>query len=218
MKKLLKVMLSLGAVALVASCSGSGKKAQNAQEAPASPKVDASKAAIENIMTRTSIRSYTEEPVSDADIETMLRAAMAAPTAMNAQPWQFVVVKDAEKRAKLESEVHVRNASKAPLVIVPCSDPAKIKEGMPEFWVEDVSAATENLLLAAHALGLGAVWCGAYPGMDRVVPARKVLSLPENVNPVAFIVIGHPAESPAPKDKWNPAAVHVDSWDGAYKK
>ena len=172
--------------------------------------------AINNIMTRTSIRQYTDEPVSKADIETMLRAGMAAPTAVNRQPWHFVVINSKVKLAELAGD-NPRGGmlKKAPLAIVVCGNMDKALPGQGRgFWVQDCSAATENILLAANAIGLGAVWTGLYPDVNRAGAVAKVLKLPETYIPLCTIVIGHPAEQPAPKDKWKPENVSYNEFGG----
>ena len=172
--------------------------------------------AINNIMMRTSIRQYTDEPVSKADIETMLRAGMAAPTAVNRQPWHFVVIYSKEKLAELAGDSPRGGMlKKAPLAIVVCGNMDKALPGQGRgFWVQDCSAATENILLAANALGLGAVWTGLYPDENRAGAVAKVLKLPETYIPLCTIVIGHPAEQPAPKDKWKPENVSYNEFGG----
>lgn len=173
-------------------------------------------AVVENIMTRTSIRAYTDQTVSADTIETLLRAGMAAPTAVNKQPWHFVAVTD---RQKLDS-IAIANpnagmAQKAPLAIVVCGDLKKALEGHAQaYWIQDCSAATENILLAAHGLGLGAVWTGLYPTEDRVKAVSELLKLPETIVPLCAIIIGHPAESPSPKDKWLPENVSYNEFGG----
>lgn len=161
-------------------------------------------AVLDNIATRTSIRDYEARPVEKEKVEKMLRAAMAAPTAMNKQPWHFVVV---EQRSVLDSladaNPYAKMLLKAPLAIVVCGDMDKVIEGGGrDFWIQDASAATENLLLAAHAMGLGAVWTGAYPSEERSKAISATLSLPDNLVPLNMIVIGYPAEHPQPKDKF----------------
>ena len=169
--------------------------------------------AINNIMTRTSIRQYTDETVSKADIETMLRAGMAAPTAVNKQPWHFVAVTDKAKLTELAGRRGLIKRSAVAIVV--CGNLDKTMQGPAQaFWVQDCSAATENILLAAHALGLGAVWTGCYPIDDRVAEVFKVLKLPENIVPLCVIAIGHPAEQPTPKDKWNPENVSYNEFGG----
>lgn len=171
--------------------------------------------ALENIMTRTSIRSYTADTVSNDNVETLLRAAMAAPSAGNKQPWRFIVI---EKRATLDTIASrfgsMKMAAQAPLAILVCGDTdATFPEDGRDYWIEDTSAAMENLLLAAHASGLGAVWCGVYPKQDRVADFSEMFSLPDNIIPMGLAVIGHPADSPAPKDKWTPDNIHYETWN-----
>lgn len=168
-----------------------------------------SKAAIENIMTRTSVRSYKDQPVEKDIIETMLKAGMVAPSAVNKQPWHFYVVTDKTKRLALaETSPNAKMVANAPLAIVVCGDMNLALEGdARSFWVQDCSAASENILLAAHALGLGGVWTGTYPSQERCDAVRKVLDLPSNLIPLNTIVIGYPDCDNKPKDKWDPAKV-----------
>jgi nitroreductase len=167
--------------------------------------------AMEALLTRRSVRSYRDQPVSEGQIETLLRAAMAAPSAGNERPWHFVVVRD---RAVLGAipRVHpyAKMAADAPLAIVVCGDTSLEKyEG---FWVQDCAAATENLLLAAHATGLGAVWCGVHPSEERVKGVRKLVSIPESVVPLAIVVLGIPGEEKPPSDRFDASRVHRDRW------
>lgn len=197
---ILNVVLAIAVVVLgVRLVSGVAHAKKSAAEA-----ANTEQAVLDNIATRTSIRDYDSRPVEKENIEKMLRAAMAAPTAMNKQPWHFVVV---DQRATLdalsEANPHAKMIKKAPLVIVVCGDMSKaIEGGGRDFWIQDASAATENLLLAAHAMGLGAVWTGAYPSEERSQAISKALSLPDNLIPLNMVVIGYPAEHPQPKDKW----------------
>lgn len=183
---------------------------------PENADTPAAKSTIEDILTRTSVRTYTKQSVSAGMTDTLLRAAMAAPTARNLQPWKFIVI---DKREILDSIAAGFNtmtmAGEAPLAIVMCGDLKLAMEGEGrDYWVQDVSAATENLLLAAHAMGLGAVWCGIYPVSDRVEKFSRLLALPENIVPMACVCIGYPAAQPTPKDKWKPENIHYNSWDG----
>ena len=139
---------------------------------------------------------------------------MAAPTAGNKQPWEFVVVTDREVLdaiASINKGAHM--AEKAQLAIVVLGTPAKAL--MPDYWVQDCSAATENILLAAHAMGLGAVWSGLYPenGTGRVAQISELLSLPEGTFALNVLVIGHPDKEPVVKDKWDPSKVHYNQYD-----
>lgn len=177
-------------------------------------KIDTESIVLDNIATRTSIRAYTEAPVEQAKIEKMLKAAMAAPTAMNKQPWHFVVVTDKDQlKALSEISPYSGMVAKAPLAIAVCGDMLKAMDGGGrDFWIQDVSAATQNLLLAAHAMELGAVWTGVYPDLDRCKSIAEVLSLPENIIPLNVVVIGYPAQNPTPKDKWKPANVSYNRY------
>lgn len=211
---ILNLVLAIAVVALVVklAMTKSSADADNAT-APADSTVIAD-AAINNIMTRTSIRAYQNRPVSDGVVDTLLRAAMAAPTARNSQPWRFVVVRD---RAKLDSLAALPHPMKmmetAQVAIVVCGDMDSALEGDGrDFWIQDASAATENLLLAAHAKGLGAVWCGGYPIADRVDLFRSMFHLPDNIIPLDIVAIGYPAEDPAPKDKYEASHIHHETW------
>lgn len=174
-------------------------------------------AALECILTRTSVRQYQpDHTISRDTVETLLRAAMSAPTAVNKQPWTFIALDD---RAALDSLAQVlpyaRMLTKAPLAIVTCGDLSKAIDGEDAdkgFWIQDVSAATENLLLAAHAMGLGAVWTGVYPDAERVKDVQERLGLPANVIPLAVVPVGYPTGPQKPKEKWDPANVHFNKW------
>ena len=178
-------------------------------------KTDNGKVVIDNIMTRTSIRSFTDRQVSADTIEMLLRAGMAAPTAVNKQPWHFVVINDREVMDKLGGEGRQSQMWKeSPLAIAVCGDMDKALEGPAQaFWVQDCSAATENILLAAHALGLGAVWTGCYPMVERMTNVSQVLNLPDNLVPLCVIVMGYPNENPEPKDKWKPENVTYNMFE-----
>lgn len=178
-------------------------------------KIDNGKIAIENIMTRTSIRSFTDRQVSADTIEMLLRAGMAAPTAVNKQPWHFVVINDRAIMDSLGGNGRQSQMWKeSPVAIVVCGDMEKALEGPAQaFWVQDCSAATENILLAAHALGLGAVWTGCYPMEERMTNVSQVLNLPETIVPLCVIVMGYPNESPDPKDKWKPENVTYNRFE-----
>lgn len=210
--ELLNVLLAVAVVLL------SIKIAFFSQNKPSVPTGEepAEEAVMNNIMTRTSIRAYEDRPVEDAKIEKMLRAAMAAPTAGNKQPWKFVVIKEKQTLKTISEHFNtMKMAAHAPLAIVVCGDMNLTFPGDGlDYWVEDASAATENLLLAAHSMGLGAVWCGIYPMQERVAYLKKLLGLPENIVPLNVVPVGYPAEEPAPKDKWKPENIHYESWGG----
>ena len=172
---------------------------------------------LECIMTRTSVRQYTDQPVENEKIEAMLRAGMAAPTAVNAQPWHFVVVNDKAKLGELAAaNPHAKMLESAPLAIVVCGDMTKAMEGDGrQFWIQDCSAATENILLAAHAQGLGAVWTALYPMEERYLAVREALKLPDTMIPLCTVVIGYPSAQAEPKDKWKPENVSYNEYGQA---
>ena len=167
--------------------------------------------AMENILSRRSIRRYTAEPVSEETIKQLLEAAMSAPSANNRQPWQFVVIDDRELLDAI-TEVHryAQMLKEAPLAILVCGDLQRAKRQ--GYWVQDCSAATENLLLAAHALGLGAVWLGVYPNEQRLVGVRRLLRLPEQLEPFILISLGQPAEQKPPSARDDAERGHRNQW------
>ena len=169
---------------------------------------------IQLIMSRTSIRAFLDKPVSDETVEQLLKAAMAAPSAKNSQPWAFVVIRDRALLEKLgESLPNAKMTATAPVALVLCGVLDKALPGEArEYWIQDAAAATENFLLAVHALGLGAVWTGVHPISERIRIIREALHLPEGVEPFCLIPFGYPAAPAAVKDKWDPSAVHQDIW------
>lgn len=170
-------------------------------------------AVLENIHSRKSVRQYTSETVSDEHIQTMLKAAMAAPSAVNYQPWRFVVVTErSELDAMAEFLPFAQMLRQAPLAIVVCGETTWMNGEENPFWEQDCSAATQNLLLAAEALGLGAVWTGVYPDLEKAGKLQEFLRLPGNVQPLCAIPIGHPAGETQPKDKWKPENIHYGKW------
>lgn len=167
--------------------------------------------ALKAIHSRRSVRQFTDEPVTDDQLEMMLRAAMAAPSASNGQSWRFVTVRDRERLDRLASATTFATPlRRAPLGIVVCADRLQLK--YPGFWVIDCSAAIQNLLLAAHAEGLGAVWIGVHPIMPYRRAVRKAIGAPPTVVPHSMIAIGHPAALPEPVDRFRPDWVHEERW------
>lgn len=168
---------------------------------------------LEAIRLRRSVRKYTEQPVSEATLRCILEAAMNAPSAGNAQPWHFVVVRD-KYVLQQASQVHqyVGMAAHAPLAVLVCGDLAA--ERYPGYWVQDCAAAVQNLLLAATDLGVGSVWTGIHPMEDRVSAYAKLFSLPTHIIPFALIVLGYPAEPPKPNNRFSPDKVHLNYWNG----
>ena len=167
--------------------------------------------ALEAIHTRRSIRKFQDKPVPEELLQQVLAAAMSAPSANNAQPWQFVVISDPHLLAKVPKiNPHARMAARAPVAILVCGDlNLEVSAG---YWVVDCAAAVQNLLLAAHAVGLGAVWTGVYPREQRAEDISRLLDLPENVVPHSLIVLGYAAEQPPSEDRYRADRVHRDRW------
>ncbi len=167
--------------------------------------------AMDAILSRRSTRRYTADAVPEEVIDELLKAAMSAPSASNEQPWHFVV---ADNRRILDDVPNVHPYSnmlmEAPLAIVVCGDLLLEKEK--GGWVQDCSAAAENVLIAANAKGLGAVWLGVYPREERVVGIQKLLGLPEHIIPLCVVSMGYPAERKPPANRYDPTRVHHNKW------
>jgi nitroreductase len=166
---------------------------------------------LEALLTRRSIRQFEDKPVPDEMIRQILEAAMMAPSALNAQTWQFIVINE---RARLDAiaELHpyVKMALQVPVGILVCGD--LTKEKFPGYWIQDCSAAMENLLLATHALGLGSVWTGIYPMEERIAGYRAVAELPEHIIPLGFAPIGWPAQQPKSQSRYQADRVHYNTF------
>jgi len=165
------------------------------------------------ILGRRSIRVYSPEEVSAPAVTRLLEAAMAAPSAMTKDPWRFVVVRDKQTLAKLAA-LHPGAAmlASAAMAIVVCGDLDAAFERHISYLLQDCSAAIENLLLAAHALGLGACWVGIHPGEPLIKQVKELLSLPASFVPVAAVSLGQPGEQPPPRTRYNPAHVRAEKW------
>lgn len=168
----------------------------------------------DNIISRTSVRSYTDQPIEQEKIELLLRAAMAAPSACNKQPWHFVVINDRKMLDKIPSfSPYTSMVREAPLAIVVCGDLDKALDGWEQdFWIQDCAAATENILLMAQGLGLGTVWTALYPTKDRYQGMQQLLGLPNGIIPLNTIVIGYPNGETKPKDKWKEEKVSYNGY------
>jgi nitroreductase len=154
------------------------------------------------IQTRRSIRRYTDQSIGEEKLDIILRAAMAAPSAGNSQSWRFVVVDDKKLLASIASlSPYAAMASAAPMAIIICAD--LNAEKYPDFWPQDCAAAMQNMLLAAHAQGLGAVWCGIHPEKEREAAFSRAFSLPDNYAVFGVMVLGHPADTPPPADRFD---------------
>lgn len=166
---------------------------------------------LECIMTRASVRKYKPETVNDSVMTKVLKAGMAAPTAANQQAWHFVVITNqALKDSITDAFQWTKMVRDCAFAVVVCGDMSRLFEGDREdggFWTLDCSAASENMLLAAHALGLGGVWCGIYPEEDRMSRLSAILNLPPNLRPLNILSFGYPETTVAPKQKWDPEKV-----------
>ena len=167
--------------------------------------------ALEAILTRRSVRRYTDEQIDAETTQKLLEAAMNAPSAANEQPWEFVVIRDREMLDAIPTfSPFASMVKRARIGILVCADTRNVI--VPGFWVQDCSAATQNLLLAARALGLGAVWTGVYPMDGHVAGFTKHCQLPEGVIPLAFVVVGHPAEESPAQNRFSEHRVHSNVW------
>lgn len=176
--------------------------------------------AIGAILNRSSVRSYTEREVTEEQVDTLLRCAMSAPTAVNRQPWAFVVIRERHLLDSIAQKIgSMKMMKEVGLAVVVCGNLDEALEGEAQsYWVQDASAASENILVAAQSMGLGTVWCGVYPKEDRVEIFRALLKLPDHIVPLNCIAIGYPEGTPKPKDKWKPEKVKLNSWSTTYFK
>lgn len=166
---------------------------------------------LEAIHTRRSIRKYQDKIISEEILTQLLKAAMAAPSARNQQPWEFVVITDVEIKEKIPAACpFAQMIVNAPLAILVCGN-LKVETAQ-GYWVIDCAAATQNLLLGAHALGLGAVWTGVYPREERMDGLTELLALPEYILPHSLVVIGYPAQQPPQQDRFKPERIHYNGW------
>lgn len=169
--------------------------------------------AIETIYKRRSIRCYEEKPVDKETIINLLKAATAAPTAANCQPWEFIVVDEPEKLSKLKDKLIFARYN-APAAIVVCGNMKLAFKGpVKEMWVQDCSAATENILIAATSMGLGSVWIGIYPIESNINMMKKVLNIPEHVIPLGIVYIGYPGEEKEARTRFDEKRVYWQEYD-----
>lgn len=207
-----KILMLAGAACICAGALLSCNSEENGDNE--STTTSSTEAVIENIMTRMSVRQFTDQPVAKDTLDLLVKAGMAAPSARDLRPWSFVVVTEKAVLDSLNANHPYANLKTATAAIIVCGDVTPDPErGVNEYWVQDCSAATENILLAAHAYGLGAVWCGVYPSEERVAPVKQILSIPENWMPLNIITLGWPDDPNAkPKDKWNESKIHYNNW------
>jgi len=166
---------------------------------------------IEAIKTRRSIRKFAGAPVDEGTITELLKAAMAAPSSKNEQPWVFVIIDDRKVLYGVPKfHPYAEMVKSAPVAILVCADKRRFLSE--EVWIQDCAAATQNILLSAHGLGLGAVWLGIYPRVERMEGMEKLLNLPEPIIPFSLVVLGHPAERKLPANRFDPSRIHRNKW------
>jgi nitroreductase len=169
--------------------------------------------ALKFIFARRSVRKFQNKDVSEETVKDLLEAAMAAPSAVAKDPWHFIVVRDAIMRKKLaEGLPYGKMLMDSPVGIVVCGDMEKAHDRQISYLLQDCSAATENLLVAVSALGLGAVWLGVHPREERMAHVRAIFGLPENIIPVSAIALGWPSEKPIARTRYGAGAVHAEKW------
>lgn len=171
---------------------------------------------LDAILTRRSIRKFTNKSIDDETVHTLLTAAMAGPSAVNARPWSFLVVRDRDTLDKM-ADANGRAAAplkEAALAILVCGDLARAFPKAPNYWITDASIAAQNILLAAHERGLGGVWLGTWPQEEKMARQRELFALPENIIPYAILALGHPAEDRAgqPHPDYEEDRVHFEKW------
>jgi len=164
------------------------------------------------LFRRRSIRKYKPTPIKNEDVDYILKTAMYAPSAHNEQPWHFIVIDDRTKLNKIaDFHPYAKMLYEAPLCILVCADLTLQKS--PDLWIQDCSAATENILLAATERGLGSVWIALFPRKSRIEFVRQLLEIPENIIPFSFVAIGYPdEEKPFPQDRYKPERIHKNTF------
>jgi nitroreductase len=169
--------------------------------------------AISVIHNRKSVRNFTGASIQQGDMDMLLKAAMAAPSAVDCQPWEFIVVTDRKTLDALgEALPYAKMIFKAGAAIIVCGVPSLAHRHMTEYAIIDATLASQNILLAAEAIGLGAIWTAAYPYPDRMQSVKTILHIPDHILPLNVIPIGHPTGEDKPKDKFNPKKIHKEQW------
>lgn len=168
---------------------------------------------MQNLLRRRSVRRFTDRDVAPDLIERAIRAAMHSPSAANERPWQFIVLRDQALRDQAAViSPYAAMIAQAPAGVLVCGDRSLERFPSQQFWVQDCAAATQSLMLALHALGVGSVWTAVYPLTDRIRGFQEMLSLPESVVPFALVPLGYPESEPTAVDRFESSKVHFDGW------
>ena len=214
-----KTVVIFGAV-LIFSVLSAACCSKNEEQPAANP----AEGCINTIMQRKSVRSYTGEAIPDSVMESLLRAAFAAPSGMDVRPWHIVVMTDKSQYDTLfKGNFNMDKYMQSGAVVIFCADttitrPPRENPDAPavttpnRIWRDDMGACTENFLLAAEAYGLGAVWTACYPFLERMEPVISYLQLPGSVVPYSIVPVGYPAGDEQPKDKWDESRIHFNKW------
>ena len=199
MKKMWLILTALVGMLTVASCQRTTGDVSSSD----------TEAVLQNILQRKSVRSYRSDmPVEKEKVENLLRAGMAAPSGKDKRPWEFIVVDERELLDSLAAHLpYAKMLTSAPMAIVVCGDETKS-----DYWYLDCSAAAENMLLAAEAQGLGAVWTATYPYRERMEVVSRFLHTPSQVKSLCVIPVGYPMGGQEPKDKWDDSRIHYNKW------
>lgn len=215
-KRVLYFSVALMGLAMAVSCCG-----KQEEETNAASNCDA---AINTIMQRKSVRSYTGDTIPAEVMDKLLRAAVAAPSGMDVRPWHIVVMTDkSQYETAFAGNFNMEKFMQSGAVVIFCADtsvtrPPRENPDAPAvttpnpIWRDDMGACTENFLLAVEAYGLGAVWTACYPFHDRMDPVAAYLNLPGNIVPYSIVPVGYPAGENQPKDKWDESRIHYNKW------
>jgi len=201
---MVKHVLLIMVLGLVLGCTGS----TNTNIVANMEEINSKDAVLQNIFSRKSVRNFTDQEVSKEDLELLVKAGMAAPSGKNVQPWSFVIVSDRETLDKMaEGLPYAKMLKNVKHAIIVCGDADKSS-----YWYLDCSAAAQNILLAAEAMGLGGTWTAAYPYDERINVVKENIGLPDNIIPLNVIPIGYPKGIEKPKDKWDSTKVHWNKY------
>ena len=169
---------------------------------------------LRTILTRRSVRAFKSDEIDQHSVEMILRAGMSAPSAYNAQPWHFIVINDRKALSEDIPQMHpyAQMAKQAPLAILVCSSTLPPKPQANAYWQQDSAACCENMLLAAHSLGIGGVWTGVYPNPLRLPLFKEYFKLPQDIEPIALLIFGIPDQNLPKTDRFHPEKIHYGTW------